>query len=146
MNPAKVRREAVRALTDLPNIGPACAKDLRLLGIEHPEQLVGRDAWDMYEALCRLTGVRHDPCVIDVFLSIIDFMQGGEARPWWQYTAQRKGERPRRCRGPASMLRGQHHRDAQAAAVAIEQGDAPAVGFDDFASECQAQPGTVALG
>ncbi|MBS0227856.1 MAG: helix-hairpin-helix domain-containing protein [Proteobacteria bacterium] len=93
MNPAKVRREAVRALTDLPNIGPACAKDLRLLGIEHPEQLVGRDAWDMYEVLCRLTGVRHDPCVIDVFLSIVDFMQGSEARPWWHYTDQRKSRR-----------------------------------------------------
>lgn len=93
MNPAKVRREAVRALTDLPNIGPACAKDLRLLGIEHPEQLVGRDAWDMYEVLCRLTGVRHDPCVIDVFLSLTDFMQGGGARPWWHCTDQRKSRR-----------------------------------------------------
>ena len=65
MNPAKVRREAVRALTDLPNIGPACAKDLRLLGIEHPEQLVGRDAWDMYEAQVtpcrRRTWVMPDP-------------------------------------------------------------------------------------
>lgn len=90
MNPARVRREAVRALTDLPNVGPATAADLRLLGIERPQQLVERDAFEMHARLCRLTGVRHDPCVIDVFLSITDFMQGGEAKPWWRYTAQRK--------------------------------------------------------
>lgn len=90
MNPAKVRREVVRTLTDLPNIGPACTADLRLLGIEHPQQLLDRNAWDMYAELCLLTSQQHDPCVIDVFLSITDFMQGGEAQPWWNYTAQRK--------------------------------------------------------
>ena len=90
MNPAKVRRESVRRLTDLPNVGPATAADLRLLGIERPEQLVGRDPWAMYAQLCRKTGVRHDPCVIDVFLSITAFMDGGPARPWWAFTAQRK--------------------------------------------------------
>jgi len=90
MNPAKVRRTQLRVLTDLPNIGAATAADLRLLGIETPQQLVGRDAWELYESLCRKTGVRHDPCVIDVFLSITDFMQGGEPQPWWHYTAQRK--------------------------------------------------------
>jgi len=90
MNPAKVRREAVRTLTDLPNIGPACAADLRLLGIDAPQDLLGRNAWDMYAELCLLTGQQHDPCVIDVFLSITDFMAGGEPKPWWHYTAQRK--------------------------------------------------------
>lgn len=90
MNPAKVQRRRVRVLTDLPNVGAATAADLRLLDIETPQQLLGRDAWDMYASLCRLTGVRHDPCVIDVFLSITDFMQGGEPQPWWNYTAQRK--------------------------------------------------------
>ena len=90
MHPAKVQRENVRALTDLPNVGPATAADLRLLGIEVPAQLRGRDAWAMYRDLCRLTGQRHDPCVIDVFLSITDFIEGGEPRPWWAYTARRK--------------------------------------------------------
>lgn len=90
MNPAKVQRTQVRWLTDLPNVGAATAADLRLLGIETPQQLVGRDAWELYELLCRQTGVRHDPCVIDVFLSITDFMHGGEPQPWWNYTAQRK--------------------------------------------------------
>ena len=33
MHPAKVRREAVRGLTDLPNVGKATAADLHRLGI-----------------------------------------------------------------------------------------------------------------
>ena len=43
MNPARVRRDAVRSLTDLPNVGPATTADLRLLGIAHPAQWRGRD-------------------------------------------------------------------------------------------------------
>lgn len=97
MNPARVRREAVRTLADLPNVGPSVAGDLRLLGIEQPQQLVGRDAWEMYTALCVLTRQQHDPCVIDVFLSLTDFIQGGQPQPWWHYTAQRKAQRAARA-------------------------------------------------
>ena len=43
MNPARVRRDAVRNVTDLPNVGPATAADLRLLGIAHPAQWRDRD-------------------------------------------------------------------------------------------------------
>ena len=90
MNPAKVVRARVRCLTDLPNVGPATAADLRLLGINLPSQLAGRDPWAMYAQLCHLTGEQHDPCVIDVFLSVTRFMAGEDARPWWDYTAERK--------------------------------------------------------
>jgi hypothetical protein len=92
MNPRKVRRELVRKLEDLPNIGPAMARDLRLLGIRAPEQLCQQDAYEMYVSLCETTGRRQDPCVIDVFLSIVHFARGGEARPWWAFTAERKKE------------------------------------------------------
>lgn len=90
MNPARVVRSKVSALTDLPNIGPAMAKDLERLGIHLPEQLTGRDPYALYDTLCALTGQRHDPCVIDVFISVTRFMDGDAARPWWHYTAERK--------------------------------------------------------
>lgn len=90
MNPSKVQREKVQSLTDLPNIGPAMAEDLRLLGISEPGQLRGISAYDMYYELCEKTGHQHDPCVIDVFLSITDFMNGGKPKAWWKYTQQRK--------------------------------------------------------
>lgn len=90
MNPAKVKREHVRCLTDLPNVASATEKDLHLLGIREPSQLVGRNPFTMHAQLSELTGVRQDPCVIDVFMSIVRFAEGDEPRPWWHYTAERK--------------------------------------------------------
>lgn len=90
MHPNKVKRQQLKQLTDLPNIGKASAADLRLLGIATPEQLQGRDAYQMYASLCELTGQRHDPCVIDVFLSVIRFVEGEEAQAWWAFTEERK--------------------------------------------------------
>ncbi|WP_372392801.1 helix-hairpin-helix domain-containing protein [Xanthomonas sp. NCPPB 3582] len=106
MHPAKVDRAQLRRLTDLPNVGPACVQDLHLLGIHAPEQLLGCDAYAMHAQLCQRTGVRHDPCVIDVFLSIVRFMQGEPPRHWWEFSAERKaaladGRAPTTARSPA---------------------------------------------
>lgn len=90
MNPSKVRRDRLRKLTDLPNVGPAFTKDLRLLGIDQPAQLKGKDPMDLYLALSRKTGVRQDPCVLDTFMSLTDFINGAAPRPWWTYTQERK--------------------------------------------------------
>lgn len=90
MHPAKVDRQHLRQLTDLPNIGPAMAADLQLIGISEPAQLAGRDPYAMYAQLCTATGSRHDPCVLDVFISITRFIAGEPAQPWWAYTAERQ--------------------------------------------------------
>ena len=90
MSPHKVDRARVKQLTDLPNVGKAAADDLRLLGIYSPGQLSGECPFEMYERLCRKTGRRHDPCVIDVFMSVTHFMKGEPPRPWWEFTDTRK--------------------------------------------------------
>ncbi len=90
MSPSKVKRELVQKLTDLPNVGVATAKDLVLIGIKTPPQLVGKDPLTLYLQLCRRSGVRQDPCVLDVFISITRFMNGDDPKPWWAYTAERK--------------------------------------------------------
>ena len=77
-------------LEQLPNVGPALAADLRLIGIQHPKQLAGRDAFVLYQSLCAKTGQRQDPCVLDTFMAVTDFMRGAAPAPWWHYTAQRK--------------------------------------------------------
>lgn len=77
-------------LEQLPNIGPSLAADLRLLGIRHPRELASRDAFVLYQALCSKTGQRQDPCVLDTFMAVTDFMRGAAPAPWWHYTAQRK--------------------------------------------------------
>jgi hypothetical protein len=79
-----------QALEQLPNIGPSLAADLRLIGIERPQDLRGKDAFVLYQKLCAATGQRQDPCVLDTFMAATDFMRGAPAAPWWHYTAQRK--------------------------------------------------------
>ena len=77
-------------LEQLPNIGPALAAALRLIGIRDPRDLRGKDAFVLYQKLCAATGQRQDPCVLDTFMAATDFMSGAPAAPWWRYTAQRK--------------------------------------------------------
>ena len=79
-----------KTLEQLPNVGPALAADLRLIGIHEPAGLRGKDAFVLYQKLCAATGQRQDPCVLDTFMAVVDFMRGAPAAPWWQYTAQRK--------------------------------------------------------
>lgn len=78
------------ALEQLPNIGPSLAENLRLIGIEYPADLRGKDAFVLYMKLCAATGQRQDPCVLDTFMAATDFMRGAQAAPWWHYTPQRK--------------------------------------------------------
>jgi len=37
-----------------------------------------------------MTGQKYDFCVIGVFLSVVDFMEDGDAKPWWEFTEGRK--------------------------------------------------------
>jgi len=83
-------RNIVSRLDALPNIGKAMSKDLHLIGIDHPRMLIGKEPFKLYEALCTASGKKHDPCVIDVFMSAIHFMEGGDPLPWWSFTEKRK--------------------------------------------------------
>jgi len=80
----------IQRLEDIPNIGKAIAEDLRRIGIQEPEGLKGQDPFRLYEALNLLLGRRQDPCVLDVFIAAVRFMEGGPPRPWWHFTAERK--------------------------------------------------------
>jgi hypothetical protein len=85
-----LNRAAITELQQIPNIGSSIAASLQLIGIESAQDLLGKDPYKMYEALCETTGERQDPCVLDVFISAVRFMTGESARPWWQYTPERK--------------------------------------------------------
>jgi len=88
------KRDRYTKLEQLPNVGPATAGDFRLLGIHTPKELAGRDPYALYRQLCRKTGQRHDPCVLDTFMAAVRFMEGAPKRPWWAYTAERKRTYP----------------------------------------------------
>lgn len=86
--------EEVLQFTDIPNIGNKMAEDFTKLGIINPEQLAKKDAFSLYSQLCKIEGVRQDPCVLDTYLAAIDFMNGAPAQPWWNYTKMRKRKYP----------------------------------------------------
>jgi hypothetical protein len=81
----------------MPNVARATAGDLRLMGFTRPKQLAGKDPWRrLYVKLCKKTQVRQDPCVLDVFMAVVAFADGGPPVNWWDYTPRRKelyGER-----------------------------------------------------
>lgn len=77
-------------LEQIPNIGPSIANDLRQIGIQNPKDLIGKDGIRLWEKLCQQTKTQHDPCVADVFLSAIDFMEGSAPQKWWAFTQTRK--------------------------------------------------------
>jgi DNA transformation protein len=82
------RPEQVRKLEDLPNIGKSIAADLRALGIRQPRELAGLEPLAVYRRLAAAMGERHDPCVLYTLLAVRHFFDSGEARPWWQFTAE----------------------------------------------------------
>jgi hypothetical protein len=88
--PAPPGADSTAELQRIPNVGPSLAASLRQVGVRRPNDLVGRDPYVLYDALCHATGVRQDPCVLDVFISAVRFAEGAPARPWWHYTAERK--------------------------------------------------------
>ena len=80
----------VEDLEDIPNVGPSVASSLRTAGITAPADLVGVDPYHLYDHLNVVTGLRHDPCLLDTFISAVRFMEGAPPVPWWTYTPERK--------------------------------------------------------
>jgi len=77
-------------LESIPNVGPAVAAKLRLLGFNKPNDLKGADPYAMHQKLLKLTGKHHDPCLLDVFISAVSFCRGNPPKPRWKFTAMRK--------------------------------------------------------
>ena len=82
--------KTVQKFTDIPNVGPRMADDFKILGMKTPADLKNQDALKMYRKIEKITGHKHDPCVLDTYMAVIDFANGAEARPWWHYTSRRK--------------------------------------------------------
>jgi len=70
------------------------ARDFALLGLKQPQDLKGKDAYRLYQKMCSVSGTRQDPCVLDTYLAVVDFMNGAPARPWFYYTKGRKEKYP----------------------------------------------------
>jgi hypothetical protein len=82
-----------RKLGDLAGIGPAMLRDFEKLGIRSVAQLAEQEGRALYDRLCRLTGVRQDPCVLDVYRCAIaqarDPRLPKEKKNWWWWSRRR---------------------------------------------------------
>ena len=83
-------RQSVKRLQSIINVGPSIASDFGRIGITTPQELIGRDPLILYKAICRKDKAFHDPCVLDVVMSCVDYMNGGKPRKWWEFTEIRK--------------------------------------------------------
>lgn len=81
-------------LYSLMNVGKATLRDLELLNIKNIETLAKQEATDLYIKIQKITKQRHDPCVWDVFASIINEAKTGEKTRWWEWTKVRKKKFP----------------------------------------------------
>jgi hypothetical protein len=90
------REEAMVRLQQIPNVGPKMAGTLLKLGITSLEDTAGKDPDEMYQELCTIDAKRYDPCVRDVFAAVVSYAEGGPARPWWEFTPERKARKEAR--------------------------------------------------
>ena len=83
-------RTDITEFDKIPNVGPATIQYLNMLGINRPFELIGQNPYSMYGELCKIGGKKFDPCLADVFISAVKFMEGAPPHKWWHYTEERK--------------------------------------------------------
>lgn len=92
----KKTASGMRRLEDLVSVGPSIRRDLNVLGVRTVEQLARRDPQVLYDRLCRQTGQRQDPCVLDTFRAAVAQARNPhlpvEYGVWWFWSRVRKGE------------------------------------------------------
>ena len=95
------QRESWKAFQELGSVGPACAKDLLLLGLRKVSDLKGQDPNRLYARLCELTKSKQDPCVEDVLRCAVVQAEfpalPKKWKDWWTWTPFRElsvGELP----------------------------------------------------
>lgn len=90
----KERRADERQFQDLVSVGPAIERDFVMMGIRNVEQLAKQNPKKMYDKLCKLTGERQDPCVLDTFeaavAQAVNPRLPAEKCQWWYWSKIRK--------------------------------------------------------
>ena len=92
-----MERNEILNFQDIPNVGKAIKRKFILIGLKEPIELINKDPYLMYSELCNITHQRHDPCVIDVFISAVNYMKGDPPRKWWAFTKERKAKLATNC-------------------------------------------------
>lgn len=91
------KTEALRKLKDLEGVGPATLRDFEQLGVRNVDQLAKQDGQKLYDKLCRIKGVRIDPCCLDVFTCAVAQARNPNLPAaqckWWYWSGVRKSKK-----------------------------------------------------
>lgn len=87
--PRKVKAlTPLKALQEIPGIGPSLAQDLITLGIQSVPDLKGRNPQALYDQLSALEG-HQDPCVLYTFRCAVYYASHTKHDPdllkWWNW-------------------------------------------------------------
>lgn len=80
----------MKELKDLKNVGKKTLEDLNILNIKTIDQLKKYNADQLYNKLNKLKGQKQDPCMWDIFASIINEAKTGKKTNWWDWSKIRK--------------------------------------------------------
>ncbi|HEY4507300.1 MAG TPA: helix-hairpin-helix domain-containing protein [Candidatus Paceibacterota bacterium] len=81
-------KPALRALREIPGVGPRTARDLYELGYRKPTDLARKDPEKIYAAHNRRVGRIEDRCLLYVFRCAVYYADGGRSAPklkWWNW-------------------------------------------------------------
>jgi len=85
-----------RRLADLVSVGKATLRDFERLGVATVAELARRDPEELYARISALDGVRHDPCVLDVFRAAVAQARSpdlpAELCRWWTWSRLRRAQ------------------------------------------------------
>ena len=77
-------------LLKLRSVGPSTVEDFKLIGITKISQLIGKNPNSLYDELCRISGVKHNPCVLAVFCAAVAQAENPslpkEKKNWWYWS------------------------------------------------------------
>jgi nucleotidyltransferase/DNA polymerase involved in DNA repair len=84
----KAESRTIKELTVIPGIGKSIAKDLIDIGINHIDDLKGKNAEQLYNRSNKFVGNVQDRCLLYAFRCAIYFAEGGrDSRKlkWWNW-------------------------------------------------------------
>lgn len=87
-----MNKQRLKDLQQIPGIGKAMSEDLYNLGYRQVSDLKNEDSEKMYSDLCKLEGVKFDPCVLYTFRCAVYYASNknhdSELLKWWNWTSK----------------------------------------------------------
>jgi len=83
-------RSLINNFQQIVNIGPKISEQFFEIGLKKPSDLIDKDPLDLYKKIIQKRNTFIDPCVLDCYISAIDYMNGNSPTVWWKYTKKRK--------------------------------------------------------